>query len=469
MFPNVEYIKTLVNGLKEFVNNKIKLVIKDIDSLPQADWNQNDPTAKDYVKNRTHWIENGFRQEDYLIGLNTDGVSSVENKDYKNGVIPLVVGEQVQVSFVAWYNGSISSQCTAIVAKDAAGEPCIDQPIGLPITIYADHATYRRDWVTNSGSGHVIVTRTVTLKHVHPMDAEYLTNGQEKICWTESGLTELYANKNAEFKLNGIYFYIDHLPSIDSFGLVAGKKYRVVWDEVSYDCTCVSASRYGCNFSWIGSPTLAAPYNEFGSGNSFPFCISTKRNGTKIEGNNVAASRPGKHSFILYEIGDDIVHKIPDKYIPSDFVIKATMGSGNAITLDKTFEQIQEAINDGKKVLVDMALGSHHTLLSLIGNGSDRVIFSAIGPGTMGSAVISVIASGDRVYLDIMEMPALDPNGTMPQILMASAPTEDMEIATKQYVDDKECILQSTTPGSTKKFKITVDDTGTLSATEVTT
>lgn len=35
--------------------------------------------------------------------------------------------------------------------------------------------------------------------------------------------------------------------------------------------------------------------------------------------------------------------------------------------------------------------------------------------------------------------------------------------------EDKEFILQSTTPNSTKKFKITVDDTGALSAVEVTT
>ena len=33
---------------------------------------------------------------------------------------------------------------------------------------------------------------------------------------------------------------------------------------------------------------------------------------------------------------------------------------------------------------------------------------------------------------------------------------------------DKAIILTSSTAGSTKKFKITVDDTGTLSATEVT-
>lgn len=61
----------------------------------------------------------------------------------------------------------------------------------------------------------------------------------------------------------------------------------------------------------------------------------------------------------------------------------------------------------------------------------------------------------------------LDADGNFPQQIMASAPTEDMQIATKKYVDDKECILQSTTPGSIKKFKITVDDSGALSAVEV--
>lgn len=38
-----------------------------------------------------------------------------------------------------------------------------------------------------------------------------------------------------------------------------------------------------------------------------------------------------------------------------------------------------------------------------------------------------------------------------------------------EYTSPKETILRSSTSGSTKKFKITVDDTGTISATEVTT
>ena len=64
---------------------------------------------------------------------------------------------------------------------------------------------------------------------------------------------------------------------------------------------------------------------------------------------------------------------------------------------------------------------------------------------------------------------------TMPQTEMAAAPTKDMQIATKKYVDDAigeyaataEYIIPSSTQGSTKKFKITVDDSGTLTATEV--
>lgn len=58
------------------------------------------------------------------------------------------------------------------------------------------------------------------------------------------------------------------------------------------------------------------------------------------------------------------------------------------------------------------------------------------------------------------------------QFSMAAAPASDMEIATKKYVDDKisdkELILSSSTEGSTKKFKLTIDDTGTLTASEIT-
>jgi hypothetical protein len=46
------FTKTIVNGLKTYVQNNIKKA--------RSNWNQNDETAVDYVKNRTHWTETKF-------------------------------------------------------------------------------------------------------------------------------------------------------------------------------------------------------------------------------------------------------------------------------------------------------------------------------------------------------------------------------------------------------------------------
>ena len=61
MLPSLEYIKTVINGLKKHADNKTESVRKDlenkVDSLPQPDWNQNDSAAKDYVKNRICYVK----------------------------------------------------------------------------------------------------------------------------------------------------------------------------------------------------------------------------------------------------------------------------------------------------------------------------------------------------------------------------------------------------------------------------
>lgn len=50
------------------------------------------------------------------------------------------------------------------------------------------------------------------------------------------------------------------------------------------------------------------------------------------------------------------------------------------------------------------------------------------------------------------------------------SPTADTDVATKKYVDDlsQSFILNSSTEGSNKRFQITVDDTGTITAKEIT-
>lgn len=161
----------------------------------------------------------------------------------------------------------------------------------------------------------------------------------------------------------------------------------------------------------------------------------------------------------------------------SEFVVNGTIGGetgiGYSITLDKTSDQILTAINEGKSVIarvayeitIDLPLVSFDTI-------SGNIIFAGIinymAMDSISPIIYFLRLHNDEATLYSSVVIALDPEGKMPQVKMAAAPTRDMQIATKKYVDDKEFILQSTTPNSTKKFKITVDDTGALSAVEVT-
>ena len=43
------FIKTIINSVRNWVKGEIK--------KSKADWNQNDSSADNYVKNRTHWEE----------------------------------------------------------------------------------------------------------------------------------------------------------------------------------------------------------------------------------------------------------------------------------------------------------------------------------------------------------------------------------------------------------------------------
>ena len=154
----------------------------------------------------------------------------------------------------------------------------------------------------------------------------------------------------------------------------------------------------------------------------------------------------------------------------ADFVVNGTMGSDGTVTLNKTFAQIQAAVQDGKRPVLKLSVsGVAPTFIPLVSADTTAAVFTALTDvSNEGITSVSVIINpaGDVSFI-IAVSPASNSDGTMPQFPMASDPTSPMQIATKKYVDDKECVLKSSTPGSTKKFRITVDDSGTLKATEI--
>ena len=152
-----------------------------------------------------------------------------------------------------------------------------------------------------------------------------------------------------------------------------------------------------------------------------------------------------------------------------EFVINATQGSDGDLTLDKTFAQIQAAIQEGKRPVLKEACDGGIASIPLAASAETALVFAATAPsGDYGNITFVLLTSSDAVMAGKSNFPIFNSDGSMPQMPMVAAPSADMEIATKKYVDDNKCILESTTQGSTKKFKITVDDSGAISATEVT-
>lgn len=162
--------------------------------------------------------------------------------------------------------------------------------------------------------------------------------------------------------------------------------------------------------------------------------------------------------------------------VGTDFIINATPTLGGA-KIDKTWAQISEAVSDGKTLFVLFHYGSADAIrLQLVeiypnGTGMAFANMGGVSSGNIAAATVTIDSDGTAKY-NIDFLLATDMDGALPQYPMASAPIEDMQIATKKYVDDKisdkELVLSSSTAGSTKKFKLTIDDTGTLTASEIT-
>lgn len=155
----------------------------------------------------------------------------------------------------------------------------------------------------------------------------------------------------------------------------------------------------------------------------------------------------------------------------SDFVVNANAINGSEVTVDKTYAQISEAIKAGKTpsvYLLHRKIGAVYLRLYSYYENMP-ITFSGTGEGEKYPYMVSLVMTEDgSTDIVVDRLVEIAEDGTMRQVSMDGDPYSDMEIATKKYVDDNVCILHSTTPGSTKKFKITVDDSGAISATEVT-
>ena len=103
--------KTEVADAKEEVLERLEAV-----AAAGADWNQNDETAIDYIKNRTHWVESSQAVEVINCQLRMSGTfggvsNSLNQMDFNE---PLIIGE----SYQAVLNGITYTNLTPVNDED---------------------------------------------------------------------------------------------------------------------------------------------------------------------------------------------------------------------------------------------------------------------------------------------------------------------------------------------------------------
>ena len=278
------------------------------------------------------------------------------------------------------------------------------------------------------------------------------------------------------------------------FEIVEGKTYVVNWDGTDYECVCVV---YYKTILSLGNKSI----NGAGDDTGEPFLYLSSG---VFATHETAAS----HTISVKRI-NEIVTPIDEKYLPEsafadadwDFVsnrpffnnqlnanitvenITKTLGTGDAyVSLGVPVPNFNEGLYykvEGEITFLNNSANTSYTLqingyykadlqaqISL-GTVHDASIGNNLKVSLYGNNSLTTYAGKLAVYL-IYNSPVsytISTNFTI--ISEVKQLSEDYIPNTIQRVGD-DIILSSSTADSTKKFKITVDDSGTISATEVT-
>lgn len=143
-----------------------------------------------------------------------------------------------------------------------------------------------------------------------------------------------------------------------------------------------------------------------------------------------------------------VQNKVIKKYVDAaiePYIIDSTVASDwqSFVQFGSTFEEIYAAIQAGKNVILAMHTSSvsNYVRYAPVTFATPHSIYfywaqALDTDGAMLSYKEAVITNANATQLNSVSLVGLNNDDALPQITMASAPEEDMQIATKQYVDD---------------------------------
>ena len=271
-----------------------------------------------------------------------------------------------------------------------------------------------------------------------------------------------------------------------TFEAAVGEVYKVSWDGTVYECACVEVPAGTA----IGNLSLGS---GIGADTGEPFVMIIQNGHRSIV--IMTEDTSDTHTFSISGFVAEVV-KIDEKYLPDVLTTKMNntnpTGSGSFSLNRKADTPIgANSFAEGWKTTASgersHAEGSETTasghrshaegnVTTASGSYSHAEGYATIASGEGSHAEgYSTIASSNRQHVQ-GQYNIEDSSNTYANIVGNGSPSRRSNAYTLDWegnawysgtIEGEALILPSSTSGSTKKFKITVDDSGTISATEV--
>ena len=287
--------------------------------------------------------------------------------------------------------------------------------------------------------------------------------------------TVLLEESMVSFADTGYGFYVGEIQS--TFKATVGETYKVSWDGTVYECTCVGFRR-GLAIGNLSIPGAGSDTGE-------PFVIAIY-NGREIE--ILTADTSASHTFSISGFVQEVV-KINKKYLPQNLATKsevetaqstannaentANNAQNTAISAQNTAISARNIANNAKTA-ADAANAKFANVLTIEPTGYIDIPTDAMDDGTYQTLRLISKDKYHATSFKVTESTGLqivvDRDGGF-QSSTLNPSTVDFRAGGGGRMRLKgidELIMNSSTAGSTKRFKITVDDSGTLTTKAIT-
>ena len=154
------------------------------------------------------------------------------------------------------------------------------------------------------------------------------------------------------------------------------------------------------------------------------------------------------------------------------FVVNITRNRDGTYSADKTFAEIVQVYKEGKYNIVANFMGVYIMPPLAITSGHAAVFGTTLSEyGTIVSGIVTIAPDNS---IQMTPIPLATASSKLPNpypLAFTGAVNETYDGSSAKTIEipsgGDEVIIASSTAGSTKQFKITVDDSGTITATEI--